>query len=368
MKSLKRSFALFLALAITLLAAGCSGQDMTWSYKDDQTTLSIGTYIFYNMNAYQGAAQKVKDSNGDFLSEEIEDEDGTKMTAREYINKQADLSCKNYLNVEKKFKEMELSLTETETEAAKQNALSNWSYYKQSFEGYGISQESYLNAASMVPAKYEKIFKALYGKGGEKEVPVADLTPYFLKHYTSYKHIAVPLYTSESNAQGTSTSTAISEKEVEKIKKDLDTYANAVNKDKKSFEDQIKAYMKAYSIEEDPTVKGTAPLEDTNMPEELTKAYNALKEGESKVIKVGEEANSSVYYFIYKAPIADEKEAFAKDETKQFEVLAKMKSEEYNDEMDKQAKSIKCEINQPAVDKYKADMFITYKEATDPTK
>lgn len=358
MKKLKCSLAVILAISTAALFGSCT-VDQSWSYKDDLTTESLGTYIYYNYSAFQKASQKVEDSSGDFLSQEITDDDDNKMTAREYIAKEADLGCKNMLNVEKKFKEMGLSLTEEEQKAAETNASSGWMYNKTIMEGYGISEESFTNAYALVSAKYEKIFKTLYGEGGEKEVSQEELSKYFLDNYTNYSYWSVPLYESTTDeSTGTSSSTAKSDDDIKKIKDSLDSYAKAINEDGKSFEDQVKAYMSDYSVESDPSTSNVEILDDSSLGEELVKALKEMKDKEAKVIKVGDDNASAVYYLLYKAPVSEKAETLSSDEDFNYKVLVNMKSDEFVDEMDKEAAAVECEINEAAISKYPVEMFI----------
>lgn len=364
MKKLKCTMAAVLATAITVLTCGCSGADMTWSYKDDQTTLSIGTYIYYEYSAYQQASKKVSDSNGDFLSEEFTNDDDETMTARDYIASETDLACKNYLNVEKKFSELGLSLTEEELAAAKQNASSGWSYNKTLLEGYGVSQESFTNAYGVLSAKYEKIFRTMYGTGGEKAVSESDLSTYFTDNYTNYSYFSVPLYNSTTDESGNAASTAKSDEDIAKIKTSLDTYAEAINKGEATFEDEAKAYMTDYNVTTDPSKSDVAVLADSGLGDEVITAYGEMSEKQAQVIKVGTDNSKASYYFLYKAPITDKVSTLSSDSDLHYKVLVKMKAEDYIDYMNEAAKAVECEKNQAAIDKYGPEKFITY--ATEP--
>lgn len=371
MKRIKQTVSIFLALAVSLLATGCNSADMSWSYKDDITTVSIGTYIYYSYNAFNQAANKVDDSNGDFLSEEIKDDDGNKLTAREFINREADLGCKTYITVDKIMQEMGLTLTDEEVKIAESNASNYWSYIKDSMESYGVSKDSYIAASSLLNSKYDKIFTTLYGAGGDEEVPVSEISDYFLKNYTNYSYFSVPLYTdnstdAESAEMAASSSTPLSKEEINAIKANLDKYANSINKDGDSYENAVKAYMADYTaVTEDPSVTNTAVLSKSGIAEDLITAYDAMKEGEAKVIKIGDDDSTAMYYFLYKGKIADKEKEFTSNEDYMFQVISAMKSEEFLANIDKRAETIECEINQPALDKYTADKFITYVEPTE---
>ena len=78
---------------------GSYPQDLSWSYKDDTSTMSIGEYIYYNYNAFYSASEKVENGKGDFLDQKLKTDDGEEMTARAYIEKTVDDACKNYLYI-----------------------------------------------------------------------------------------------------------------------------------------------------------------------------------------------------------------------------------------------------------------------------
>lgn len=372
MKKLKCTLALLIAGTLAATAVGCAGSsDMSWSYKDDQTTMSIGSYIYYNYSAFQKAAQKVSDSNGDFLSEEIENDDGDKVTARDYIAEQTDLACKNYLNVEKTFKDLGLSLTDEEQTNAETSVSSMWSYMGSTYQGYGISQDSLTKAYGILSAKYEKIFKTMYGEGGEKAVSADDLNKYFTENYTDYSYFTVPLYdtstdstsSTASTSSGTTT-TAKSAEDIAKIKADLDSYAAAINDDGKAFTDEVAVYQKAYSIETDPSTSNCAIMANSGLGDAVIAAYDKLAEGKAEVLKVGDDDASASYYLLYKAPIKEKAATLSTDSDLNYSTLISMKSQEYMDYMDEQAKTVECEKNQAAIDKYGPDKFITYSSST----
>ena len=107
---------------------------------------------------------------GDFLDQKMKDDDDKETTAREYITRHTDESCKHYLYVNKTFNDLKLTLTEQEISAYKANADQYWVYYKTAFEAMGVSKESFVEAGYAVNTKLEKIFKATYQKGGKKGI------------------------------------------------------------------------------------------------------------------------------------------------------------------------------------------------------
>lgn len=116
MKTTKKLLALALAMGMLTVSAGCA--DQSWSYKDDMNTLSIGTYIYYMSGAYGYASNQVSSAQTesatqsgteaateavDVLTQEIENPDGDKVNAQDYILQEAENACKNPFKYRKAF-------------------------------------------------------------------------------------------------------------------------------------------------------------------------------------------------------------------------------------------------------------------------
>ncbi|MEE0858613.1 MAG: hypothetical protein U0M12_03985 [Acutalibacteraceae bacterium] len=367
MKILKKSVAVALgALMIGSAMSGCTQatvfgnypQDLSWSYKDDTSTMTIGEYIFYNYSAFYTASGMVEDGTGDFLDQTLKDDDGNEMTAREYIEKMSEISCKSYLYVNNEFKNRGLKLTADEIKSYKASADSQWAYAKESFESYGISKESYVEAGYSYSAKLEALFKSIYQEGGEKAVSTDELKKYYEENYTNYSYITVPFYETTTDDEGNTSNTAKSDDDISAIKKNLEKYVTAINEGT-SYEDEIKVYMEDYSVESDPTITATNILDEAGLGEEIQTALEGMKEGEAKYIVVGEDGDTATAYLLYKGKIKEQSTNLDTDEDLKYTTLIKMKSEEFQNDIDKAAESYACEVNNIALEKYPCDMFIT---------
>lgn len=332
--------------------------DWSWSYKDDTSTMTIGEYIYYNYSAYYNASNKVEKGTGDFLDQKLNDDDGKEMTAREFIAKTSDEACKNFLYINKTFKDMKLKLTNEEIASYKANADQNWTYGRKTFEAYGISKDSFVEAGYENPAKLEAIFKGLYQEGGKKEVSLDQLKKYYEENYVNYNYISIPLYESSTDDNGNSKSTKKSNDDINKIKKNLDKYVKAINGGT-SYADEVKVYMKDYDTETDPTVSATSILKNAGLGEEIEKAFSEMKDGKAKYIIVGEDGDSPMAYLLYRGNIKDESKKLGSDESLRYSTLVNMKSEEFQNDVKKAVQNYKCEINTAAIEKYPSTMFIT---------
>lgn len=367
MKIIKKSVALGLgALMVGSALCGCTQatvfgsypNDYSWSYKDDTTTLSIGSYIFYSYMAFYDASTRVENGTGDFLDQKLTDDDGKEWVARDYIENAADEDCRYHMYISKVFNDMGLELTAEEITAYEANAESVWSSASVSMEAYGVSKESFVASYAENGVKLEKIFKAMYQEGGEKAVPVEDLKSYYTENYVNYSYFSVPLYNSTTDEEGNYLSEKMSDDEIKAIKTDLQKYTDDINGGT-DYADAIKVYMEDYELESDPSYTATNILDEAGLPEDVQTTLEGMKDGEAKYIVIGEDGESPMCYLIYRGDIKAEAENIDTNEDLQYSILANMKSEEFQSDMMAKAKEYKCEVNTEAISKYPCDMFIT---------
>lgn len=367
MKIIKKSVAIGLgALMIGSSLCGCTQatifgsypNDYSWSYKDDTSTLSIGSYIFYNYMAFYDASMRVENGTGDFLDQKLKDDDEKEWVAKDYIKSTAEENCKYHLYTNKVFDDMGLKLTEAQITEYKANADSLWPNLKTTMEQYGVSKESFVAAYSENGVKLDAIFRSTYGEGGEKEVTLDELKKYYTENYVNYSYISIPLYTSSTDEEGNSADTKMNDDEIKDIKNNLKKYSDAINAGT-PYEDEIKLYMTEYDLESDPTITATNILENSGLPEDIQKALEGMKDKEAKYIVVGEDGDSPMAYLIYRGDIQAEAKNLDTNEDIKYATLSNMKSEEFKNNMSTAAKEYKCEVNTAAIEKYPCEMFIT---------
>lgn len=367
MKIIKKSVAVALGtLMVGSALSGCTQatvfgnylNDYSWSYKDDTTTLSIGSYIFYNYMAFYDASTRVENGTGDFLDQKLTDDDEKEWVARDYIENAVDEDCKYHLYINKVFNDMGLELTDEEIATYKANADSVWTSAKTSMEAYGISKDSFVTAYSETGVKLEAIFKAMYQEGGEKAVSVDELKKYYTENYVNYSYFSVPLYNTTTDDEGNSVSEKLSDDEIKAVKTNLQKYVDDINGGT-PYTDEIAVYMEDYEVESDPTMTATNILDQSGLPEDVQTALEGMKDNEAKYIVVGEDGDLPLCYLIYRGDIQTEATNLDTDEDLKYATLANMKNEEFQEDMQTAAKEYKCEINTAAIEKYPCDMFIT---------
>lgn len=390
MKNYQKFFAVLLALLIVVSAAGCSSAPKSmqkqWSYKTADTELPIGVYIYSMAVAYDAAeqfAQKTEgydsekgtyDGKDSFLAVEITDDDGNKAVAEEWIKTEADKITRNILAIDKLYNELGCTLDEADFDYAKQYASNNWtmgegineygSQYAQYltpaetlYSQYGISEESYYISTSKASIKQTAVFDAMYKEGGTQEVPQADIEKFFTDNYYSYSYISVPLYTTETAEDGKSTNTALAQEEIDKYTNNFKKYADKINSGT-SYDAAIADYLKDYELDTDPTSSNIENIDSLSVGEEIAEKLKELKEGTATYFTVGE-TETKTYYFLYKEPIANEKDSYVEKNVDS--ILATMKNDEFQEFVTKTADELDVEINE-YVNNYEPAMFEKEKE------
>lgn len=370
------SFALAVLMCLTaVFAVGCVPASLKkeWAYKTADNELSIGVYIYSLNLAYSQAQSFAKDQlddysteNKDWLSKEIEDDDGNKQVAEDWIKEQAEKMCKSYLVIDEQMAKAGIELSSADTAAAEEQAETYWnvgqyaSYgyimpMKDDLEPYGVSLESFTYATTLYSAKYSKLFDSTYGKGGTEEVSDSELTDFFKENYVDYSYVTVNLYESTTDESGTSKDVALSEEEAKKLTDEMDGYAKDIN-DGSSYEDVIAKYMEKNNIESDPSTSNVENINTSSLGEEVVEALKQLKSNSATTLKVGS-GDSAVYYLIYKNDINNDVDDYIKSDTNRPTVLSNMKSDDFKDYIDDLADKLECEANTSVLDKYKPDMF-----------
>lgn len=377
------SFVLAVLMCLTaVFAVGCAPTSLNkeWAYKTADNELAIGVYI-YSLNlaysqAQSFASEQIDDystANSDWLDKEIEDEDGNKQVAKDWIKDQADKMCKNYLVIDEQLAKNDIELSTDDTANAEEQAETYWnvgqyaSYgyvmpMSEDLEPYGISLESFTYATTLYSTKYSKLFDSVYGKGGTKEVSDNELTDFFTENYVDYSYFTVNLYESTADESGASKDKALSDEDAKKLTDELDGYAKDINKGA-SYSDVIEKYMENNNLESDPSTSNVENINTSSLGEEVLAALKELKSNSATTLKVGS-GDSAVYYLIYKNDIKNDVNDYIKSDVNRPTVLSNMKSEEFTDYIDGLAKDLKCEENTSVLDRYHADMFFEKAEET----
>ena len=348
MKLLKKSAALLLAAVFFVSAAGCSGGDKSWAMQDGSAKLPVGCYIYNLYVAYQQADSEKKDTSKAILDQQIENKD-----AKTWIRDTAFTATKTLLLVDRKMSAMKLSLTDAEKKNVDSLNASAWSQYSSEMEKYGVAQSSFNKAYGELIYKEQKLFDAIYGKGGTKAVPDSELKDYYVKNYTDFSYLVCPLYKTDSNGNYSSSFTDAQKKEA---KKPIDDYAAQIKAGKMTVEQAAAAYKtKLKSSEEQLHTDSINVATDTNYPEAFRTALKSMKAGEVKAVDLTDE---QTYALLYKGDAAKKADSTVASATDRANLLYSYKGEEFTEGLRKEADALKdVTVNDAALNSYDPKMF-----------
>lgn len=372
MRNFTKILCAVLVLVIALSAASCT-LTKQYSYKTDDVELPIGVYIYYLQSAYneaQSLAQKsdkydseagTYDGSKSFLKLEITDDDGVTAVAEDWIKDKAAQYLNEAVAVYHEAAALGASPDEATASYYENMYESYWDSIKDSYEGIGVSYESFIQAGITIPLLRSAVFEKEYEADGPQAVSDEDLQKFFEENYTSYKYFSANLYTSEdslvTDADGNETTeaanVAMTDKQIERHQNYFALFADRINSGTNTFSEMLDAYNVKFSAEATATEDIKKIDEDTT--DELEKNIAALKEGEAKYVTIGDDENSRQIYLIYKAPIADEKDYIA-DSDNRMSVISEMKQDDFTDLLKTVAESLSIEKSS-AINSYKPSMF-----------
>ncbi len=228
MKVMKKITAGALACAtLAASAAALGGCGSTWALKTDTAEMSSGVYRYALLYGYQYASYYVEDYTQPVFSQEIDGE-----PAEDYVRELAlTYFIVPYLVTEEKMAELNLSLSDVERYNAEASADEDWASddyasYVEMLESYGISKEDYQKVYYDYSAKYSKIFRTIYGEGGEFEVSREEMEEYINDYYSDIDYIVKPTST-------------LTDEELEELQTQLAADAKAINKGSKTLEEIV---------------------------------------------------------------------------------------------------------------------------------
>jgi hypothetical protein len=346
MRHFSKLLCIVLALVVALSAASCS-LTKQYSYKTDDVEFPIGVYIYYLQSAYNEAqtyAQKsdkydseagTYDGQKSFLKLEITDDDDVTAVAETWIKNKADEYMREACAVYYEYKKLGATYDEATAEYYTNYYQQYWEQISETYEGYGISFESFLQAGITIPLMRSAAFEKEYAVDGPMAVSDDEVLTYFNDNYTSYHYFSANLYTSETQTvtdeNGSETedtvNTSMSDEQIALYETKLGAYAANVAAGKATFEKALEVYNKAFGDEATATESVAVIEEDTE--DEILQTLLTMKEGEA-VTKITGEGDSRKIYLIYKEPITAQAE-YVKDSDHRSEIVSKMKTEDFNE-------------------------------------
>lgn len=344
---LKKAAALCLALCLCLQLTACYSEENTWAAKAGDNVMPIGGYIYYITSAFTDAVNRVP-ATDQVLKSKIDGQD-----AEEWIKARAQEYLGAYYYVQGQFDALGLTMTEEDQQAVDNGAASAWSYYKDAFEGIGISEESFKKAYAEYNVKFRLVLLALYGEGGEKALSESEMKEYYLENYDAYEY----MYVSKSKNDEDGNSVAITDEEHEELLKNLNIYADEVTSGSLTLGEAYTEY--SYISMVTPQHEAPGAVLKSNISTTVAEALPDMKDGEAKVIEV-----DAGCFLLQKLSVSDKFDEAMADEDQLESLLYEIKSQEFSDLALEEGDLAGVELNVKALDSVKIRSIITNKEQT----
>ena len=317
-----------LCAAMVTSLAGCG--DTTWTHRADAGEVTSGMYIGFTIEAMQqvGAAEGY-DAN---LAVKDMTLDG--VNGLTWVQNTAEELARRYLAIEGKFDELGLSFTAEEQAELNATIDSFWAYAGSEYEAQGCGEASFAKIYTNTE-KQLKVFDAIYGEGGELEVPEEELRGIFDSDYVKASYVVVPLLR-ENYTPLTGDDLEDAQKDAKELFEKIESGAD--------FE-QAKADFQVRDIEgAEPKAEDTSEYLNKNAsyPPALTDALFAAAPGD-----VGMTEDTSCIY-IWQRQASDD-EGF--DELR-VTILSTLKSEEFISSQTNWADGLKVTLNDAAIKKH----------------
>ncbi len=346
MKFMKKIAVAISCVFMIVATTACQNADLTWAAKQNDITMSIGAYTYYQVVAYDEAAALVP-SDIEVLSAEIDGKPAT-----QWIEERTMEYVERYFWIEEKVLENGFELTEEEVESAKSISSQNWEYYSQTMDSLGISEESFNNVSAQYDIKSKKVFDFYYGDGGEYEIPKEELIEYYINGKYSYAYTYVPLTATNEDGQ----IREVTEDEEQEIVEMLERYKTQIETGYTSVDvvSQEIAMLKEYT--EPLYVADITDLKYEYYPTNFVETLDKMEKGEVEVFE--SEGNMML---LQKFNIEADAEMMYQTAHVRLGVMIELKGEEFEelafDLAKESADSI--ELNQAGIDSVKIENVVT---------
>jgi len=221
MKLLKKTAAAVLAASTALGCVSC-GENTANALTVDGYDVRAGIYLYYATSAYSEAMSVLRDGGQNFedakttqdVKKILKSATIDEVNAEEWIQNKAAEHCLDFVEVEREFDELGLTLTGEQLAAIKNETASNMSFYGAFYESAGIGEQSVKDVVTN-SYKQNAIWQAYYGEDGSLEIQDSDLQDYYADGHIRIKYIELPMKDGEGNLLK-----ADGKKEIEKMADD----------------------------------------------------------------------------------------------------------------------------------------------------
>ena len=237
MKPFARRAAAFLLAAVMAVSLAACQLPIKWIARTDEEEYPVGLYLLALMDSAGEASTLVEHPEGNVYAQEI---DGVMVP--DWIDQRAQDEMRQLAAIRSKFREMGLSFTEEEQSFMDQSFAIQWMYYGQSLQNSGVAEESFRLSVETEEMR-QKLFDTIYGEGGEKEIPEADLRAVYDENYVKVSYMQFSLTT--MNEEGESVAD-------EEAKAAADEFLAKVRDQGVDFYEAISDYEASIATEDNP--------------------------------------------------------------------------------------------------------------------
>lgn len=239
-----------LALLMTcLLMAGCS----TPEYAIDTTAINGKKYTTADYLAYVYAIMSTDSTASTYLyylGEEAFDMDVTyeeeTMTLKEYLLTKAKDTIVRQAVLETMLKDNNLTWDEEDLKEI-EDSVKDLS--TDAFLALGFNNQRYIDMVKATGLNESGLFFGLYGEGGSREVPEADIRTFFEENHRSFKIVEISLVNSDKSE--------MTDDEIKKIEERMQKYLDAFNASEKTGADFDKLVYAPYLADEEAAKEST---------------------------------------------------------------------------------------------------------------
>ncbi|MBR3268489.1 MAG: hypothetical protein IKI58_07165 [Oscillospiraceae bacterium] len=205
MKLFKKAAAALLAVGTALGCASC-GENTANAMSVDGYDVRAGIYLYYVTNAYSEAINVLSEGGQSFenaktskdIKKIMSKANIDNVTAEKWIQNKAAEHCSDFVEVEREFEALGLTLSGTELAQIKTQTASYMAYYGDFYEKTGIGEQSVKDVITN-EFKQNAIWEAYYGDEGSVGVKEEDLKDYYAENHLRIKYMALPLKDGEGN-------------------------------------------------------------------------------------------------------------------------------------------------------------------------
>lgn len=291
----KKAAAALAAAAMTVAGAGCTvGSGSAYAMTIDGEQINAGIYIYYSYASYMELTQTLQSQNSEL---DVKDDNVVKeqkmdgVSSEEWIKNKALEYCQRYVAIEKKFDELDLSLTEEESKDVESTIDSFWDTNGEIYEKNGISKNS---VKSVLENTYmtNEVFLYYYGVDGEEGTTEDDLKQYYEENNARVRYIKFDL--TDGNGE------ALDDAGKKEMKAKVEDYLgeiNALKGDEDAMEDEMdnvqsdyNAYVTSISEEAAAATATSATDADGNEIAATTEATTVAAETTTETTAAAEES------------------------------------------------------------------------------